>query len=230
MTLTPRIYTNTKQRGQQGQCLVYGLFDPFTGELRYIGKSSNGMYRPKQHLSKSFLSKKTHLYNWINKVIKNGGEPEIKILARCTKKNLADKEIELIAKAKSEGARLTNMTDGGEGAFGRKMSEEGRKRISLAHKGKKLPREHVEKLRKAQVGNTNKRGTKLSQESKDRISGGNRYRMKPVRCLELNMVFNSVSEAASKVGAVKSNLIKHLKRQDSYKTICGLTFEYVEVK
>lgn len=33
-----------------------------------------------------------------------------------------------------------------------------------------------------------------------------------------------------KVGTVKSNLIKHFKGRSSYKTICGLTFEYVEVK
>lgn len=230
MTLTPRIYTNTKQRGQQGQCLVYGLFDPFTGELRYIGKSSNGLYRPKQHLSKSFLSKKTHLYNWINKVLKDGREPEIKVLAHCTKNNLADKEIELIAKARSEGVRLTNVTDGGEGTFGRKMSEEGRKRISEFNRNREFSDLHRERISKSNMGNTSKRGTKLSKKSKEKIFEVNKHRAKPVRCIELDLEFRSISRAAKDLGIIKSNLMKHLQRRDHYKTIGGFTFEYVEVK
>jgi hypothetical protein len=37
------------------QYIIYGLVDPETEELRYIGKSSTGMSRPKKHFYPSTL-------------------------------------------------------------------------------------------------------------------------------------------------------------------------------
>lgn len=37
--------------------LIYGLTDPITDELRYIGRSSSGLNRPRQHLAPSVYNK-----------------------------------------------------------------------------------------------------------------------------------------------------------------------------
>ena len=43
---------------------------------------------------------------------------------------------------------LVNMTDGGDGRFGAKASDETKKKMSLAKKGKKLTQEHIDKTRR----------------------------------------------------------------------------------
>jgi group I intron endonuclease len=222
--LTPR-----KPRGQQGRCLIYGLIDPFTDELRYIGMSSCGIYRPRQHLKLGSRAKKTYLYNWINSVMDKGGTPIITVLTECSKEELAKKEIEFIAKYKSEGAKLTNLTTGGEGNPGRVVSKETSDKIRKALTGKKLTEEHKKSLRVPHKGNSaHRKGIKLSQEEKERISKHQEFKIKSLICNETNKVFRTTREAAKEMNLDRSNLMKHLKGKKNYKTIKGYTFKYLE--
>jgi|NOAtaT_6_FD_contig_121_457064_length_3462_multi_3_in_0_out_0_3 hypothetical protein len=100
------------------QYIIYGLVDPETDELRYIGKSITGMNRPKKHFYPSTLkSERTYKNKWVNSVLKRCGKlPKVAILAEGTDEVSLNKlEIEFIAHARSLGIRLTNIQNGGDG-------------------------------------------------------------------------------------------------------------------
>ncbi len=50
---------------------VYGLIDPRTGELRYIGKAQNLTRRLRQHLQPSELRANTYKVHWIKELLSN---------------------------------------------------------------------------------------------------------------------------------------------------------------
>ena len=57
--------------------IIYGLCCPFTNEVHYIGKSTQGMLRPMQHLKTSHSEK---IKEWVNELNEIGHSPIIKIL------------------------------------------------------------------------------------------------------------------------------------------------------
>lgn len=53
--------------------LIYGLVDPRTSELRYIGRSSSGLTRPKQHTAPAALAKDVaRKGNWLRQLVRAG--------------------------------------------------------------------------------------------------------------------------------------------------------------
>jgi hypothetical protein len=140
--------------------IIYGLVDPRSGELRYVGKSTSGLTRPKKHLTSSLLRKEanTHRVKWIKSVIKDGLLPRIVVLEETEDPELLDGlEKAAIAKFRAEGVRLVNGTDGGEGSLGRRQTEGARRKISEAKRGKpghKHTEEHKEYMRMLYLGKT----------------------------------------------------------------------------
>jgi len=57
--------------------IIYGLCCPFTNEVHYIGKSTQGMLRPMQHLKTSHSEK---IKEWVNELNEIGHSPIVKIL------------------------------------------------------------------------------------------------------------------------------------------------------
>lgn len=115
--------------------IVYALKDPRTQEIRYIGKSSIGLERPKKHKNISELKKKTHKSNWINSLISLGLMYEITILEECiSEEHVMRQEMYWIKFHRELGTDLTNLTDGGEGNSGWNPSEEVRQNMSEAAK------------------------------------------------------------------------------------------------
>lgn len=118
-----------------------------------------------------------------------------------------------------------NLTSGGDGkSF---LSEETKARISQAKLGKSRSPETVEAMRLGAMGNTHKRGKKLSDASKARISasqlgrknseetkarkadahrGEKAYNAKKVQCLETGMIYPSTGEAARQTGLQQSSI------------------------
>lgn len=123
--------------------LIYGLIDPITKELRYIGKSCSGMKRPNDHMKKSELGRNTHKIHWINSVLAQDKQPEIIVLEEhSTKEELNESEQFWIAYYKGLGVNLTNATAGGEGSLGHYPSSESKQKMSQKRT------EHYDEIRK----------------------------------------------------------------------------------
>lgn len=97
--------------------LIYGLRDPRTREIRYVGKSTRGKERPQDHTSPSARKKHSHKAHWISDLMKNNLRPEIVILQQCLSNDELDSaERFWIAIGRvSLGKRFANVKDGGGG-------------------------------------------------------------------------------------------------------------------
>ena len=179
---------------------IYALEDPETSEIRYIGLTATSLKaRLGCHLSPSAMSHKTYKNHWIKSLLKRGLKPKIILIDEVPVDQL--RAVEKLSRSlyiAQIGARLTNLTDGGDGMLGykhspevverirqqnlgRKMSEEAKQRISESKKGTVCTQEHREKLSKAligipktpahaaKVGAANK-GKIISQDQRDRIA------------------------------------------------------------
>jgi hypothetical protein len=113
---------------------IYGLRDPETQQIRYIGQSINPKRRFKDHCTPKALSKKSHKNSWIKNLQQRNIRPELTLLQYVpTGNSWAEAEIFWI----SLYGNLTNLTIGGEGKQGHKHSEETRKQMSMSALGKK---------------------------------------------------------------------------------------------
>jgi len=119
--------------------LIYGLVDPRTSLVRYIGQSSSGMRRPKHHRNASQLrTKPGHRSSWIKALQRLELDYEIVVLEALESAELLnDAERWWISIGRAFGWDLTNATDGGDGTRGLKFSDEHRAKISIANTGKK---------------------------------------------------------------------------------------------
>lgn len=110
-------------------------------EIRYVGKSTSGLARPKSHGTSSTLrdDQGTYKANWINSLIEKGLTYEIVILAECS---LAE-ELDSLEKLwiglgrEALGKRLTNATKGGDGSLGYRHTEVALMKMRVAAKDRK---------------------------------------------------------------------------------------------
>ena len=100
---------------------IYTISDN-NGNVRYIGKTLNFKRRQREHI-KCYSKSNTYKNNWIKSLIKNGDYPVISILDEVEYEDSAFFETYWISQFKSWGFNLTNLTDGGDGTFGYKMTE-----------------------------------------------------------------------------------------------------------
>lgn len=188
-------------------CFIYGLQDPITFEIRYIGQTSVGMRRPKVHFSKSSLKNKTHRSSWIKSL--NGKIPNIIILEICDKDQLNEREIYWIAHGKANGWSLTNHDNGGSGISGYKHSEETKAKIGLASKKmwKTNPVKMTEEA-KYKCGNS-KRGKLRSTENKRELAikmGAVPFNVYNKITNEFLGTFYSFSECARVIGEFRKTI------------------------
>lgn len=171
--------------------LIYGLINPVNGDLFYIGRSSSGLLRPKHHFYSSVVNKSSY---YVHRKIKclwaKGVQPEIVIIETCdSEKELNAVERYYIKLYRDEGEHLCNLTDGGEGCPGRKVSLAVRQKLSNMYKGRKQSDEA--RIKQAQT----MRGRKLTLEHKQKIQRNHPQR-KPVECIQTGEKFNGIRQAA----------------------------------
>jgi hypothetical protein len=132
--------------------LVYGLIDPRTNELRYVGKSSRGLSRPNFHRTNAGRCGRTHKHYWLRQLHRETGlVPSVIILATCeTEAEAFAAERKLISTFRELGLPLVNITDGGEGASGitHTCSAATREKLRLVGLGRKPNAKQLEALRR----------------------------------------------------------------------------------
>jgi len=124
--------------------LIYGLVDPRTNNLMYVGKSSGALKRAKSHWSKTTLRLgRAKCDSWVRKLRSLNLYPVIEILEDFgiyLKEDIKINEILnisesfWIASVRASGAKLLNMTDGGDGLNGRLHTIETKEKMSIARK------------------------------------------------------------------------------------------------
>jgi DNA-binding CsgD family transcriptional regulator len=94
--------------------IIYTLSDPFTKNVRYIGKTNCIKKRLNSHICKSNLLKNTHKNNWIKNLLSVNSKPIIEIIDEVSINEWEFWEKYWIAQFKAWGFKLTNLTDGGD--------------------------------------------------------------------------------------------------------------------
>jgi len=95
--------------------VIYGLFDPRNGELRYVGRSTMGLSRRVScHLTPASLRQREHRAHWLRSLVEKGLRPEAIVLEEVdSTEALSEAEVHWIASMRAIGCRLTNVKPGG---------------------------------------------------------------------------------------------------------------------
>lgn len=131
---------------------IYGLRDPRTEEMRYVGASSRPQMRVSEHCAPKAVTKPTEKAAWLRELCGLGLRPDVVILEATMGDDWQERERWWIAHLKGKGARLTNSTRGGEGmttVAGTPCSERRRRAISSALKGHPVSEKTRQKMRVA---------------------------------------------------------------------------------
>lgn len=158
---------------------IYGLIDPITNEIRYVGKTNDIQSRLQDHIRYAKNGQKNYKSNWIRKLLRQSLEPKIKILQEVPANDWQKYEKLWISKLIDLGIKLTNKTRGGDGfsgnhtketkikiskaSLGRKVSEKTRRKLSENNAfrdigfmtGKPFSEEHKNKIGLANTGEKN---------------------------------------------------------------------------
>ena len=217
--------------------VVYKIEHKTDGKV-YIGQTTRTLgERISEHLRKG------HKYYIDNALKKDGIDAfEISILETCeTADELYEREKFWIKYFNSKAPNGYNLTDGGEGTAGRIVSAETRKKQSDSRKGRKfspLSKEHREKISRANKGRKRseeycrrfsemQRGKKRkphSEETRHKMSKKCKGK-RPVRCVETNEIFESITEAAKWAGVTFSTLSIAVDKNN--RTAGGYHWEFV---
>lgn len=93
--------------------VIYGLCDPFSGQLRYIGKTDNVRERLRQHVCDARRGRTTRTAAWIRSLLKMHKWPRAVTIERTTEDQWQEREKYWIAHFREVGCDLTNTTCGG---------------------------------------------------------------------------------------------------------------------
>jgi hypothetical protein len=166
-----------------------------TNEVFYVGISTQKNFKRAYHLHERS--------NYWHNIAKKCGLKVSIIFDDLTWEEACIKEKELILKygrIDLGTGTLVNLTNGGDGNIGGKASEETKVKMSIAKKGVKKSKEHIENMKKALVGNNSKK----------------------IIDTKTGVIYNSITEAAYKNGISRNNLSSYLTRNVTNKT----TLEY----
>ena len=196
---------------------IYVLTEP-DGQIRYVGKTIQPLHkRLYKHLSEARNNGNTHRERWIRKLFRGGHLPSIQIIGEIDGDGCRE-EIAWIAYFKAEGVQLVNSTLGGDGTLGHKktISEETRKKLSLALMGHHPSEETLKNQRAGIKKFWESRGGHLLEETKKKLSAalmGHKIskltRIKISNTLKKNPVRYWLGKKRSKSTCAKMSLARH---------------------
>ena len=217
---------------------IYGLLDPRTDELRYVGKSINPRTRIRKHLSERY-NHNSYKDRWIRKLMDDGVKPKLLIIDVVPKNNWQFWEMYYISYFKELGVKLTNGTEGGDqppSTKGRRHTKESKEKMSRSKKGKPIPwlndgkkrtKKHKENLSKSLKGRKSpNKGKTFSKEMCLILSNASTLK-KRVRQLDLE---GNLIEVWDSVNQIQKELkLRHISeccRNIKYRTVGGFMWEY----
>lgn len=193
---------------------IYGLADPETGIVRYVGQTKNGLRRVKAHCIPSVLENpRTPIDRWCSKLVARNLEPQLCVLEEFddVPKELLDKaETKWIASLNTKVPNGLNLTDGGEGRPGYVHTAETKKKLCEAW----------EKRRQRPVAESTRK------KCRDHMLGNLPGNSRSVR-FDDSLVFPSAKQAARYLG-VSSTQVGRLC--NTSKTIHGKSLVWVREK
>lgn len=148
--------------------LIYGLIDPRTRLIRYIGQSSVGTQRPKQHAKDAKAGSATYCHNWIKALQRLTLTYEIVILDTLNDVlELDEEECWWITFGRACGWPLTNLTDGGVPSAETlaKRTEQQKRKIEHA--------EQIAEARRRKTEERQRRKAEYEAESAERLRNFN---------------------------------------------------------
>lgn len=162
---------------------IYGLLDPRDGQIKYVGKTKDLAQRMKDHLKDAKRSN-TPKNAWLLKLGRLDLCPEMIVLEEVSKAMWPEAERRWIADMRKRGIPLKNICDGGEGRTG-PLSDETKRKLSIANRGRKWTPEQRKRASEAQMGHrvssaTKERlrraalGRKHTKQSREKISQAHR--------------------------------------------------------
>lgn len=169
---------------------IYGLTEPNSEFVRYVGYAKNLDGRFRSHLKEAAIKAGTHKLYWLRKLFREGKQPGIVTLEVTTVEHRVEREQYWIAKLKLTN-NLVNSTKGGDGLID--PTDDVRKRIGRASslrmkgvpkpylRGRPLTEETRKRISEALKGNTCGRGGKgvpKSEEHKREIGYGNQGKVR----------------------------------------------------
>lgn len=205
---------------------IYGLIDPRDGSLKYIGKTTQGIERFRQHYYsyKSYSKEgKTKKVNWINKLKKLNLIFDIVYLEYFTnEKEMNESETFYIQYFRSIGCNLLNHNDGGEDTPKHKVTDDTKKILSeksrLAWKNPEIR----QKMIKNRTGiPSNKKGKPVSEEIRRKNLQSNRKAFGIKLVDSNNKIYLSIKHAAKELKC-SVNTIKDRLNNNPNKPLKGL--------
>lgn len=186
---------------------IYCLKDPRDDSIKYIGKANNVDERMKLHFHKRGNTRKEC---WVESLRRKGLRPTSEIIDEVPISEWDFWERHYISLYRSWGFDLKNGTFGGDGFHitkeardkttkkitGRKHSEETKRKIGLAHKGRKHSKEWVDKISKALTGK------KLSDEHRKSLRDNHGGK---IAVIQYDLDGNFIKEHESISDALKYN-------------------------
>jgi hypothetical protein len=210
--------------------VIYGLTDPRSGDVRYVGFTVNLRTRLRDHQKPSQLTGKTRRDRWIAGLKRIGLAPGVIEIEHGRGPEWGRSEIAWIAHYRAIFPDLTNHTLGGEGTPGRQHTDDAKARMSAKRKGVKPTPQAIaasiaihtgRKQSAAQVEHRVSfiRGVTRSPELRERIAAKLRGRkLPPEHCANIaaaavGRVYGPMSEEQKlKVSATKTGVPNTWKR------------------
>lgn len=92
---------------------IYGLLDPRTAKIRYVGKTNDLKRRLYQHIRGRTDQKMTPVRAWIKSLVGQGLEPRMVVIETCDAVEWEAKEMFWIKHFRDGGHEVLNLAEGG---------------------------------------------------------------------------------------------------------------------
>lgn len=160
---------------------IYKITNKTNGKS-YIGQTVYDSPQRRWNVHKNIFKQEKHQEYLYRAMRKHGFENfEFSIICTCKKEELSELECKYIKHYNTFGTEGYNMTSGGEGRRDFKLSEETKRKISLAGKGRVPSEETRKKLSLAGMGR------KLTEEIKAKMKETVSKKKKPVKIINVKL-------------------------------------------